>query len=60
MKQADKTRVKSLLEERLKRTAKSNEVINAETDIGILVPLLLEKVDALEVRVKKLEDAKLI
>lgn len=50
-----KTRIKECFEEMTGRCAKPNELINAEKDVGLIVPILLEKVDELEQRIKKLE-----
>ena len=55
MNQDTKNKIKNCLEEMLGRSAKPHELINAEKDVGLLVPVLLEIVEDLQSRIKKLE-----
>ena len=50
-----KTKICSRFKEVTGRDAKPDELVNAEKDVGLIVPVLLEKIEELEVRIKKLE-----
>lgn len=50
-----KLKIKNRCEDFLGREASCNELINAEKDTGFLIPILIEKIDKLETKIKKLE-----
>ena len=51
----DKEKLQQCLEKKLGRKGTENERINAEKDVGLLVPILFEKIDELEKRIINLE-----
>ncbi len=51
----EKQHIKQRLEDQVGRSAKPNEVTNAEKDVGILVPLILKELQRLSDRLDKLE-----
>lgn len=51
----EKTKIKKMLKERLGRSPKENEITNAMSEPQMLIDLLIEKVEELEDRIKKLE-----
>ena len=53
MKQEHKIKLKNCLEKKLNRTCQPHELLNAETDVGLLVELLLDRVDVLEKLLEK-------
>ena len=50
-----KTKISDHLKETMGRDAKPHEIVNAEKDVGILVPLILDAIEELDRRLKKLE-----
>ena len=52
MKKETKIKLKEELEKYLGRECKENELITAEKDVNLLVKILLEKVEAIEDKLK--------
>ena len=55
MNKETKLKIKNCFKEMSGRDAKPHELINAEKDVGLIVPILVEKIEELELRIKKLE-----
>ena len=51
----ERQNTKEYLEKRLNRTARPDEIENAQNDVGLLVPLILEELERLHCRIKLLE-----
>ena len=51
----NKVKLKEKLEAKLGRNAKANEIINAETDVALLVDLLSDELEILKERVDNLD-----
>ena len=55
MKDETKQKINNCFKEQTGRDPKPNEKINAQKDVGLVMPIILQKVEDLEDRIEKLE-----
>ncbi len=56
----DKIKIETKLKEKLGRDASPNEITNSETDVNLIVEILVEEIETLKTKVATLEKGKIV